>query len=78
MRYAVVKHRRLQDTVSHVNAAMREGWQVLGGVAYGEGGYAQALMHREREKALPMAAVDATEYPPHPAVEPGESLDVWA
>jgi hypothetical protein len=65
MRYAVVKHYQLQDTVAHVNAALREGWAVAGGIAFCEGGYAQALVHRE-EKALPLPD-GVHEYRPHPA-----------
>lgn len=64
MRYAVVKHHKLQDTVAHVNAALRDGWAIAGGIAYGEGGYAQALMHRD-EKALPLPD-GVHEYHPHP------------
>lgn len=63
MRYAVVKHHELQPLVAHVNAALREGWLAIGGVAYGPDGYAQAMLN-QKGAALPLPD-GVRQYYPH-------------
>jgi hypothetical protein len=35
VRYAVLKHKDLAKLVDHVNTALKEGWQLQGGVSVG-------------------------------------------